>query len=152
MKRTQTAAIKRIINHAKMDALQGIFTDEAGRVCACDGDRAIRLTEPVPPEIPTARGLDIGRFFDVPRGIELYTPSINAVKYFINKAKIENKATAIYDFGDDLPHVNAKYLLDMLRIFPDARIYTTRANDAKNKAIFFESSIGDGLLMPLYKR
>lgn len=152
MKKTQITAIKRIINNnPNRTALQGIFTDAAGRVCACDGFRAIRLTYHNPEELPTAAGLDIQRFFDVARGWDLAPPTVDELKAIIKAANDAKQKIAVYDFGEDLPHVNARYLLDMLRIFPDAKIYRT-ANNPKNKAIFFDSPLGDGLLMPLYKK
>lgn len=151
MKATQTNAIKRIIKNANRTDLNGIFTDASGRVCACDGFRAIRLTHDTPEGLPAAQGLPIDKFFDVTYGWDLLAPTVPELQAIIKKAK-EKKQKPVYDFGEDLPAVNAKYLLDMLRIFPDATIYRSSGKAPKNKAIFFESAHGDGLLLPLYKR
>lgn len=145
MTKTQINAIKRIINLNKnYPSLQGVFIDASGRVCAFNSYYGVRLNTTPPEDIPRAAGVDITRFFDEKRGDELIAPSFDAIRYYIRKKM------SIYDFGDDLPRVNAKYLLDILRIFPDARIYTT-AHNPKNKAIFFESARGDGLLLPIRK-
>lgn len=153
MKKTQITAIKRIISKNKTrPALQGIFTDSRARVCACCDYYCIRVNAAPPEDIPTAAGIDINKFFEVARGEELPAPSLDAARYYVKNPIIDayGKKRPVYDFGDDLPRVNARYLLDMLRIFPDARIYTT-AHNPKNRAIFFESAFGDGLLMPIYK-
>ena len=150
MKKTQINAIKRIINNNPYrTALQGVFIDDSGRACACDSYRVIRLTAENPAELPTAPGLDVKRFFDVPRGWDLLLPTENELKAIIKRSN-ETKTHAVYDFGDDLPAVNARYLLDILRIFPDATAYRSKTN-TKNGAVFFESTFGDALLMPIRK-
>ena len=149
MKSTQINAIKRIINNnPHRTGLQGIFTDSTGRVCATDGFRIIRLNHR-PEELPTAPGLPVDKFFSPARGYDLVLPHPVELKNIIKKAS-ETGTRAVYDFGEDLPQVNARYLLDMLRIFPDAVAYRSASNP-KNGAIFFESSAGDGLLLPLRK-
>ena len=152
MKKTQINAIKRIINNNPYrPSLKGMFTDEAGRVCACDSYRAIRFTYYEPPEeIPLVEGVNLNPFFNVSRGWCLAAPSIEELKKIIKQDNEQKNKFSVYDFGDDLPMVNARYLLDMLRIFPDAKIYRT-ANNPKNKAIFIDSAFGDGLIMPIRK-
>ena len=154
MTKTQINAIKRIIKiNTNKPVLQGVFIDSRGRACAFNEYYGIRLNTTPPEDIPRAAGIDhINRFFDVTRGVELYAPSLDAVRYYTKNPvpNVYGKKQYIYDFGDNLPRVNAKYLLDMLQIFPDARIYTT-AHNTKNRAIFFESAHGDGLLMPIFK-
>lgn len=152
MKATQINALKRIVkNNSYRPALQGMFEDAAGRVCATDGIRAVRFTYyERPEEIPPAAGLNLEPFFNVARGWDLAAPTVGELKAIIKQANKTKQKTAVYDFGDGLPMVDARFLLDMLRIFPDAKIYRT-ANNPKNKAIFFDSAFGDGLLMPLRK-
>lgn len=150
MKKTQINAIKRIINNNPYrTALQGIFTDSKGRACACDGFRVIRLTADSPEELPRAEGLPLDYFFNVARGWCLALPTVEELKAIIKRSN-ETKTAAVYDFGEELPAVNARYLLDILRIFPDATAYRS-AKNTKNAAIFFESTFGDGLLMPIRK-
>lgn len=153
MKKTQITAIKRIIKSAEKlprPALHGIFTDESGRACACDGFRAVRLTLESPEGFRSAAGVDLKRFFDAARGASLPLPSVDDLKAIIKEAKEKKEKKAIFDFGAGLPMVDARFLLDMLRIFPDAKAYTT-ARNAKTGAIFFDSFTGDGLLMPIFK-
>lgn len=152
MKHTQINAIKRIIKQNKYrTALQGMFEDNDGRVIACNDYCVVRFTYyERPEEIPPATGVDVEKFFNVTRGWDLSPPTVDELKTIISIAN-ETKKPALYDFGEGLPCVNARFLLDMLRIFPDAKIYRTKKNQ-KNGAIFFDSQFGDGLLMPVFKQ
>ena len=151
MKPTQINAIKRIINNNQYrSALQGVFTDSDGRTIAADAYRIIRTLETVPADIPRADGLDVSKFFNDPIGYDIILPTIKELQALIKEQR-ERGIKPVYDFGEDLPMVNAKYLLDMLRIFPDAICYRS-AENCKNKALFFQSSTGDGLIMPIFKR
>lgn len=142
MKATQTNAIKRIIKNATNSALKGVFIDVDGSACACDGFRVVRLYGR-PDGLPTAPGLNTSRFFDKwEPGAGLLLPSVECLKYHI-------KNKMLYDFGNGMPHVDARYLLDMIRIFPDAAAYM--GAKGVNDAIMFYSEYGDGLLLPCRK-
>lgn len=142
-------AIKRIIKNAKPDELRGVWIDSDGRTVATDGHRIIRTAESVPDDITRARGVEVSHFFGVPHGYNIILPNLKELQSIIKEAR-QNRVKPVYDFGEGLPRVNAKYLLDMLRIFPDAVAYRA-ARNCKNKAIYFESQNGDGLLLPIYK-
>ena len=152
MKKTQINALKRIIKQNKYrTALQGMFEDADGCVIACNDYCVVRFTYyERPEEIPPANGISVEKFFNVTRGWDLALPTVDELKTIIRTAN-ETKKPALYDFGEGLPCVNARYLLDMLRIFPDAKIYRTE-KEPKNRAIFFDSPFGDGLLMPIRKQ
>lgn len=150
MKATQIRAISRIIKNAekkqpRIDAIHGIFADGDGRACASDGFRAIRLNTR-PDGFPDAPGVDLARFFADSFGDVLPLPTVKEINEII---KAGGKPP-VFDFGEDLPQVNARYLLDILRVFPDAVCYRTKTKP-KNKAIYFVSAFGDGLLLPLRK-
>ena len=57
----------------------------------------------------------------------------------------------IYDFGEDLPVVNAEYLFDILTASPEARAYKKAGQAGIIDAIYFEAEGGDGVLLPLRK-
>ena len=149
MNKLKINAIKRIIKGAKGDRLRGVWIDSDGRTVATDSYRIIRTKESVPDDIPRASGVDVSRFFNDPRGYDVILPHIKELQRIIKEAR-QNRIKPVYDFGECLPRVNAKYLLDILRIFPDAVAYRSAGN-CKNKAIFFESHSGDALLLPIYK-
>lgn len=152
MKSTQITAIKRVIKSAEQTprpALYGIFTDESGRACACDGFRIIRTNER-PEGLPAADGLPVQRLFTIKQGAALTLPTVKELRAIIKEAKETKKTRPVYDFGDGLPLVNARYLLDMLRVFPDAAAVAGYERPEAN-AIYFNSKYGDGLLMPVRK-
>lgn len=80
-------------------------------------------------------------------------PTTECLKSLIAEFKAESKGKAIpaYDFGPDLPQVNAEYLLDILEMFPDAEIYVDSERPL-NSALMIYGYYGDAVLMPLYKK
>lgn len=131
----------------------GVWLDAAGRQCLCDGYRAYRLLDPVEglKEVDAPTHLDLDKVFPAEQPpTELKLPTTGELKAFIADPSSPRKSdgTVMYDFGEDLPTVNAKYLKDMVDVFPDA----VARCDGTNKPIIFISLKGDGLLLPLYKR
>lgn len=85
----------------------------------------------------------------------LNVPDKKALKEYIKAYKEKQKSMGIklvtppfYNFGRNLPEVNADYLLDMINIFPNGTFY---ANGQKN--IFVEDYEGNrGTLLGIHKR
>ena len=79
------------------------------------------------------------------------TPTAAAVKLHIANAVADgqDKHKVEYDFGPDLPVVNAEYLLDFIQAMPDAKI-SWSGNLVS--AIRFSGNGVTGLLMPIRKK
>ena len=90
------------------------------------------------------------------QGAILNMPSKTELKTFITDENARQKANGIprtvplWDFGDGLPAVNAKYLLEMLSIFPDATVTASKMHPLTN-ALYFKSDHADGALLPIRK-
>lgn len=153
------SACKRIIKRGKTqyrDALAGAWIDKNGRECVCDGFCAVRINTPLGLEkIPAGVDpLDLERLiFDNARlnmGDALELPTIAELKAYIKIKKAENKTGVIWDFGENLPAVNAQYLLDVLEALPGA-VATPSSRRPFVTAIYFTSDNGDGALLPIRK-
>lgn len=155
------------------DNLKYPWTDAQGRQCVCDGFVAFRLQEALPlPERPAdaPKPLDLDKVFhaDVTRADyfdSLPLPAAADVRALIaadtarlatfkaGKARKAEQATGNYfrwDFGRGRPVVNAKYLLDVLAVFPDAeRIYFRRGHDGLVQPMQVVTAYGDGVIMPI---
>lgn len=146
---TAYTALKRLLKNVGKyrSDLNGYWMDAEGRQCFCDGYRAVRLFP----------GHAVQGFEQV-RGINLdpiikedgdYTalplPTPGELKACIAEQKGRDRM--FYDFGEDLPRVDANYLKDVMDILPGAK--------AKGcgllKGILFESPAGDGILLPVRK-
>ncbi len=71
------------------------------------------------------------------------------------KAKEKKDQVVTWDFGYNLPAVNAQYLVDTLLIYPDAVMYVLPNRNAIYQPIYIDSAYGDGVLLPIladYKR
>ena len=81
---------------------------------------------------------------------ELKTPTISELKTHIEieKAKNKNNTKIYYYFGENKPMIDAKYLLDILTAFPDAKIY---ANGAMGN-LYFKDELGEAILCPIRKQ
>ena len=138
------------------------WIDDKGRQCACDGFRAYRLNKPIA-GLPDAGKpvLALEKCFpalDDFRKAE-NVPSLDDLKALMDDDKAhtvktrrgvpeydDNQPRGLYFFqGDGAPAVNAEYLRDMLRLFPDAEIYW-KANSFS--PLYFKSANGDGILLP----
>ena len=133
--------------------INGAWLDEEGRQCLCGGYRAIRLNTPVEglKEPDNPNHFDLGKIFLHPFPTDtLKLPTTGELKaYIADPASPRNDKTVMYDFGDGLPMVDAKYLKDMLDVFPDA---IATYDGTPSHAIYFHSEKGDGILLPIRKR
>lgn len=154
-------AMRAVIKNAPVHRpqLQGAF-ESAGKQAVCDDFRAIRLNEHLNlPAAPVPCTLDIdGLIADAKSKstTHLTLPAIGDLKGFIATSQAESKAEkktrankkqVLWDFGKDFPAVNAKYLLDILTVFPGADASCGGTNDP----IYFSHDDGDALLLPVRK-
>ena len=147
---TRYSALKRFIKGCNQKQLQGWWL-ENGKQCFCDGYRAVRLKKMVD-GLPEAKypGVyleDIYPKEPYPTAIKLPTPGELKISMSEWAASHRRDERPLYDFGDGLPLVNAKYLKDMMDILPDAKATC----DGMVKPIVFKSKDGDGLLLPVRK-
>lgn len=148
---TAYSAYKRIVKRNKnvRRNLEGVWTDAEGRCCVCDGYLAVRMNKPVD-GFETVSGVDLDKIFPAPGyfsdPVELTLPTPGELK--LNKKKLY-KGKAVYDFGDDLPCVDAAFLKDVMDCLPGAKAITE--NHATNKMIYFTSDKGDAILLPVRK-
>ena len=155
-------AMRAVIKNAldNQPQFQGAF-ESAGKQAVCDGFRVIRLNKHINlPAAPVPCTLDIdGLIADAKSKstTHLTLPAIGELKGFIAISQAESKAEkktgankkqVLWDFGKDFPVVNAKYLLDILTVFPGADASCGGTNDS----IYFSHGDGDALLIPFIKR
>lgn len=147
---TAYSAFKRIIKRCENRAnLKGVWKDSEGRSCVCDGYLAVRLKKSVDgfEDVP---GVDLDKlmpnslYYADPVELELPTPG----ELKINKRKLSTGKT-VYDFGEDLPLVDAKLLKDVMDCLPNAKAVADRGSTTK--MIYFTSDAGDGILLPVRK-
>ena len=139
------------------DALAYPWTDAEGRQCVCDGFRAYRLRKPLPlAERPASAGMAIDLAQIYPRSTADYAsipmPEYSAVKSFIATFQAENgrKATPLWHFGKRMPTVDARYLLDLITVFPSAaEIKYNPAPSGMYSPLVLECETGDALLLPV---
>ena len=122
----------------------------------CNGYSIVGLTDYLPlAENPTDEIPDfafeqqlnnIGK--DAKTAVEM--PDPKKLKEYIKQSK-DNNECARYNFGENLPCVNAEYLLNMMTIFPNVTAHIN--NEFSNYgALYFEDTNGNkGGLMPLRK-
>ena len=162
-KRSGTAnrqkAAERVIKSARAsmpfkEALHGAWITADGMQNLCDGFQAYRLREALPlEEIPAnVQPLDIARIVLTNCGDVVPLPELSELRAYIKTEKARKKATkdksgVIYDFGEELPQINAEYLLTALELLPNCTAYAK----AKNHYIYFESEAGRGVILPIHK-
>ena len=154
-KPSKLTAAKHIANNCARENFRGVWTDDQGRSCLCDGFRAVRVSDsfasiPVVPAWP-----ELPRVFSGP---EKYTrvldlPTVTAVKKSAAEQRAAEGRTCrpAFDFGDELPLVSSDYLLDMLALLPGCTAYIADSS-ADLSPIYFKSESGDGILLPVNKR
>lgn len=165
---TPFAAAKRICKrtvdrNGHRPSTQGAWIDADGKQCLCDGMTGVRLNSPFKltvapePECGERFGLDAVIRPIRLNSIALKRPAAADLRAKIKADRAEYKAqrrskyeTFIpkYDFGGGLPLVNAKYLLDLIELFPDCEIY---AHDNPRYPIYFKSAAGEAVLCPIRK-
>lgn len=141
------SALKRIVKNASGNRpdIKGAWLDSDGRQCVCDGYRAVRLNAPVG-GLPGVKGMELSNI--IPRNpypLTLTLPTPGELKACIAEQKGRDRK--FYDFGEDRPCVDAKYLKDMMDIFPDATVTWS----GLNCPLLFHSDAGDGILLPVHK-
>lgn len=153
-KPSKLTAAKRIATNASRDRFHGLWADDQGRTCICDGYRAVRLTDTFA-SIPVIEAWpELSRVFADPinytRSLEL--PTATAVKKAAAEQRAANGRTCVpaFDFGDDLPMVNCDYLLDLLALMPGCTAFIADRN-ATRCPIYFKSENGDAILLPVNK-
>ena len=132
------------------DSLRYTFTDDAGRVCALDGFRAFRIAAPLEglPVLPDGLAhVDLGRVYpNAADMIELEKPDLLELDALISyDRKHGGKMAFTYRFGKGLPVLNAIYLRDALRVFPDARLFYKD----NISPVLFISEHGDAVVLPI---
>lgn len=147
--------------------LKNAWTDEQGRCCMADGYRAYRLAKTpnglsvawtCEAESARVARVDLNRFFqplEAGNVEEMPAPDADAVKAFIaanttrqGRKNIFNDAP--FDLGKRFPMVNAKYLLDVIRLLPGAKWFVL--DDPYKRMvnpIFAVSDDGSALIMPI---
>ena len=140
-------------------SLKGYFLSGENKdiLTVCDGFRIIRSFESF--EVgELVEGADITSIMDTAKKDsteKLELPTLGELKAHIKLKKAEQYSRKakyiIYDFGEDLPVVNAEYLFDILTAFPEARAYKKAGQAGIIDAIYFEAEGGDGVLLPLRK-
>lgn len=144
---TVYSAVKRIVKSVgdKRPSMNGYWMDTAGRQCFCDGYCAVRLKNHVD-GFEAVPGMDLDPVMRLEgECVMLDLPSPGELKACIAEQKGSDKK--VYDFGGNLPMVNAMYLKDILDIFPNA----VAKSYGMNKPILFEDETGDAILLPVNK-
>ena len=144
---TVYTAVKRIVKSIgdSRPSVKGCWIDEENRQCFCDGYRGVRLKNHID-GFETVPGVNLTPIMAIEgECVMLNLPSPGELKACIAEQK--GHKDKFYDFGGNLPRVNAMYLKDVMDIFPNAvaKSYGT------NKPIIFEDEIGDAILLPVHK-
>lgn len=72
--------------------------------------------------------------------------SLSQIRQHIKDKKTERGGWVLYNYGIGLPTVAANYLVDILRVFPDAKFARPRK---RFSPVYFKAKNGDGMLMPV---
>lgn len=147
-------ACKSVIRTTSKSRLSGAWFDEDDNFCITDGYRAFRFKEKIDSisMLPdTVTKLDLKKFFNDAKQYrkELDLPTIQELKLYISEQKANGSKIFNFDFGEDKPMVNAKYLLDLLNAFPDAK---KMYYEDTLKPLVVYSKDGDALLLPIRKK
>lgn len=139
----------------------GAWLDSEGRQCMISGARAVRINEPFDalPPAPSykPREIDLESLLRPAREnlIPLEVPDLKKLRADLKIHKAEQQAVKVsfrkplfYRFGEGLPTVDARLLLDMFELFPDASVTASKYRP-ETAALHFQSKSGEGLLMPI---
>ena len=149
---TAYSAFKRIIKRVGdyRKNLKGVWTDSEGRSCVCDGYLSIRLKKPME-GFESVPGMDLDKVFPnstyFTDPVEVESPTPGELKTKKRKLHDYRGAKAVYDFGEDLPMVDATYLKDIMDCLPGAKAVTER--NSTTRMIYFTSDKGDAILLPV---
>lgn len=163
MTKSRSAAVcNRLLSSARKGGRENVknaWMDSKGRCVMTDGFRAYRLNEKPTglSEILTAKPATIQHFnldpifqpLDEGRADEMPTPDMDALRSFLKDHRKED-GPALFDLGSGLPVVNAVYLLDIMRLLPDAKWYLDpRQSSRLISTIYALSESGSACLMPV---
>lgn len=160
--RTQKAAAKRFTKNLisrKRNDWRGIYHTDDGAAVVFDDYHAVicRLDFDDLPKKEGSRPQVVFAELNQARHKDenpLQLPSIRELKSMIADFKKiprgERPRRPVYDFGENLPQVNANYLLDMLLLMPGRAAYSR--NIYYNHGIYFTGEACEGVLMPIRKK
>ena len=150
---TAYSAVKRFIKGCSeyRPDLKGVWYDDQNRQCMCDGYHVLRLKNHVD-GFEEVKGMDLDTVYpkDYELVAELPMPTPGELKINKKKTGSYRGAATIYDFGEDLPWVNADYLKNIMDCLPDAKAYVT--DHPLTGPIVFKSDKGDALLLPVRRK
>lgn len=122
---------------------------------------AVRLVEPLPLRRDFPENADRPPYNDYiinaskNEGERIQLPERAELSAFIKTDKAahkgEKKYKPCYDFGENKPKVDAAFLLEMLDILGDDVTVTISLHFPMQRALYFKSDRGDGILMPCHK-
>lgn len=155
--KTLTAILNAQKKRDTRTALHYAWLDDAGRQCVCDGFQAYRLREPLPLEPRPADAqtpLDLAKVFpcDLNDRHAFALPTAADVRAHIKTERAKNgrKAVVLWDFGDDMPAVNAQYLLNALTVLPSAsQVYMADGAARYVSPLYIQSGDGEALILPV---
>ena len=154
------ATLEKMFKGQTNHKLAGAWTDEKGRQCICDGFRGYRLHKALPltqldkDVVP----FDLSKIIDpleTRENVPVNVPSVKEIKEFIalERAKSANgdkrgkKADTVMDLGRGLPAVNARYLLELLTVLPDVKVYAKKGG--RLEPLYAVSERGDAIVLPV---
>ena len=153
------AAARRLLKVAgsmSREAFSGAWTGKDGRQYICSGYHGAALNEPL--DLPESAGGEMveAEILGTRRGETkpLPLPTAAQVRAHIKLCTAEKdffqgrKGHIVWDFGPGLPLVNARYLLDMLDLLPDAAA-VCHVQHTEFSPIYFTCAAGDGILLPV---
>lgn len=138
-------AMKRIVKQAGRDCIKGVWSDADGKTCVCSGFHGAKLNIPIPSSLPVVSGFKgLADALKVPTDAErVQLPTVAEVKAF----KAEHGKKSYMPICNGSKHVRCDFLLDMLGIFGNSCTVFSDLNPAS--PIFFQSEIGEGVLLPI---
>lgn len=128
-----------------------------GRMCVCDGYRAVRFSSRLPlPEVENpAAFLDLDKVIPVEKfTVPVELPSLSEVKNALKISRASwtgkrgNYCPLPWALCDGGIFVNPQYLVDMLEALPGCQAFTV-GEKAAVSPLYFTAENGDGVLLPV---
>lgn len=153
------SAAKRILKRAEKTSNEALTyaTIQNDKQCICDGFMAVRLKDHIVglPALPEGlKSIDLDKIVMMPdNAVELELPDISKLSAHMKiwKAEHDKKETCFFDFGEQLPLVQAEYLHDVMTLLPEARAYV-KDRSVTSMIYFKNDNEDDGVLLTLIKR
>lgn len=156
--------IKNAIRCQTRESLHGAWM-ENGKQCLCDGYRGVILDSEIPGLPQVKEDMEkmslegILKPLRAHAGARLSLPTTGELKAAIRLHRAEEKAKkasknrrpATWDFGKDLPTVNAEYLLDILELLPGCTATVSEIRPISSTIYFQAEGVGEGCLCPTRK-